>query len=127
MSGLLPCRRYVVFNVKDSTTSTDIDGEFKRLYSGAKDRSLVFVFNMTKIQSMTLPKLMEIMPLVRKYKAQSERYLIETHVIIPEKWAYRLLKCFIDLPIFKTARPVLLHRDNALLQKIDRDTTIATR
>ena len=112
-------RKYCIFNVRDDTTSADIDQQFSVLYDTADDHSLVFIFNMERIQTMTLQKLMQIVPVVRKYKEESERKLIETHVIIPEKWAYKLLKCFIALPVVKTARPVKLHRDDTLLRVID--------
>ena len=112
-------RRYVVFNVKNTTTPADIDHEFAKLYNSTTDRSLVFVFNMERIRKMTLPKLMQLIPLVRKYKKQSEQKLIETHVIIPEKWSYKLFKCFIALPVFQPARPVRLHRDTSLLKALD--------
>lgn len=111
-------RKYCIFNVRDTTTSEEIDRQFASLYGSADDHSLVFVFNMERIRSMTLKKLMQIVPVVRKYREESERKLIETHVIIPEKWAYKILKCFIALPVVKTARPVKLHRDKTLLRVI---------
>ena len=110
--------RYVIMNLSDSTTASDVDRHFASLYSGAPERSLVFVFDTSSIQSLTLRTLMRILPVIHKYKDQSERKLVESHVIVPGKCVYNLLRGFIAMPFVKTARPVHLHRNREFLHPL---------
>lgn len=110
--------RYVILNLSDDTTASDIDRHFESLYSGAPERSLVFVFDTTGIKSLTLRTLMRIIPVIHKYKEQSDRKLVESHVIVPGKYVYNLLRGFIAMPFVRTARPVHLHRDREFLDPL---------
>lgn len=107
---------YVFFDVNNQTTATCIDTKLKNAYEDAEDQSLVFIFNTSKLRNLTLQKLMSIIPIIKKYRKDSEKKLIETNLIITHLYVRRIVNLF--LPLVATCRPVLIHDNMNVLNKI---------
>ena len=101
-------RRHILFAVKDDTTPDEIDAKFAKAYENATPDSLVFIFDLTRLNSLTWDQLTGLAPLISKYRENAKTCVVESNIVIESAWVRGLIETFLALPFVSPASPVHL-------------------
>ena len=100
--------KLVRFNIHNGSSIEELDKKFEKAYENANPKSLFLVFDLTNLSVLSMELLMDLVPLINKYKEDAREKNIQSFVIIETAWIRGLLGTFLAMPFVNPAAPVSL-------------------